>query len=78
MRGRVGTPVSFQLGVNASFRLEARLLQPEGSRGEVAEVATMEVRERRRNLSAGELVIKNRGFGFQRVAGEGGRCGNLL
>ena len=43
MRGRVGTPVSFQLGVNASFRLEARLLQPEGSRGEVSEVATMEV-----------------------------------
>ena len=57
MRGRVGTSVSFQLGVNASFRLEARLLQPEGSRGEVAEVATMEVRERRRNLSAGEQLV---------------------
>ena len=57
MRGRVGTPVSFQLGVNASFRLEARLLQPEGGRGEVAEVATMEVRERRRNLSAGEQLV---------------------
>ena len=32
-------------------------MQPEGGRGEVAEVATMEVRERRRNLSAGEQLV---------------------
>ena len=56
VRGKVGTPVTFQLGVNPIFRLEARLLQPERSRVEVQEVTEEPTRERR-NSSAGEQLV---------------------
>ena len=52
MRGKVGTPLTFQLGVNPTFRLEARLLQPDCSRVEVEEPA-----RERRNSSAGEQLV---------------------
>ena len=56
IRGKLGTPVTFQLGVNPTFRLEARLLQPDCSRVEVEEEGVAEVRERR-NSSAGEQLV---------------------
>ena len=56
VRGKVGTPLTFQLGVNPTFRLEARLLQPDCSRVEVEEVVSEPARERR-NSSAGEQLV---------------------
>ena len=57
VRGKIGTPVTFQLGVNPTFRLEARLLQPDCSRVEAEEVMVEEVVRGRRNASAGEQLV---------------------
>ena len=57
LKGKLGTPVTFQLGVSPTFRLEARLLQPDCSRVDAEEVMEEEVVRERRNSSAGEQLV---------------------